>query len=137
MRFSQLFFVCAAVIAAAISGSAQSTNTSNATSETNTNNEVKVTFQKDIHPIFVNSCINCHNAQRAAARLNLSTLENTLKGSRKGAVVVPGNSSKSLLIDSVVSSKNYLNIDAHRKKSARLTDAQVALIRTWIEQGAK
>ncbi len=60
-----------------------------------------VSFEKDIKPLFEASCIRCHGAERPKGGLRLDTLQNVLKGSKEGPVVVKGDSAKSLLVESV------------------------------------
>lgn len=60
-----------------------------------------VTFEKDIQPIFKASCVRCHNGERAKAHLRLDTLEDVLKGAKKGPVLTAGDSANSLLVKAV------------------------------------
>jgi len=60
-----------------------------------------LTFEKDIHPLLEASCIRCHSGDRPRGGLKLDTLENALKGSRDGKVIVPGDSTKSKLVIAV------------------------------------
>jgi mono/diheme cytochrome c family protein len=107
-----------------------------------------VTFTKDIKPLFDNSCVRCHGAERAKGDLRLTSLELVLKGGEHGKVVVAGSSEKSKLVHAV----GRLNDDiamppkpdpraASKKKQGPppkpLTTDEVALVRAWIEQGAK
>ena len=55
-----------------------------------------VSFSREIAPLSKKSCVACHNATKAKAKLNLETVEAILKGSADGAVVVPGKASESL-----------------------------------------
>jgi hypothetical protein len=60
-----------------------------------------VTFAKDIEPIFKESCVRCHGAERPKAQLRLDTLEGVLKGAKRGPVLTAGDSANSLLVKSV------------------------------------
>jgi cytochrome c5 len=57
-----------------------------------------VTYEKDIKPLFDASCIRCHGEQRPKAGLRLDTRDGSLKGSKDGKVIEPGNSKESLLV---------------------------------------
>jgi hypothetical protein len=57
-----------------------------------------LTFEKDIHPLFEASCVRCHSGDRPKGGLRLDTLENSLKGTREGKVIIPGESTKSALV---------------------------------------
>ena len=60
-----------------------------------------VTYATDIKPILQASCFRCHGAERPKAGLRLDSLENLLKGSKEGPVVVPGDGVKSVLLTAV------------------------------------
>lgn len=95
-----------------------------------------VTYAKDIKPIFEKSCFKCHGAEKQKGKLRVDSLEAALKGGEDGKVVEPGNSAKSPLVHAVA----RLNEDdamPPADKGNPLTKDQVALIRAWIDQGAK
>ena len=103
--------------------------------------KTSVTYATDIKPIFDQSCVKCHSGEKPKAKLKLDTLENALKGSKDGKVILAGNSAKSPLVLCVA----HLSEDpdswmppAHNKANiGPLTPDQIGLIRAWIEQGAK
>jgi uncharacterized membrane protein len=99
-----------------------------------------VTFAKDIKPIFEASCTKCHGEEKPKAGLKLTSLEATLKGSREHKVVEPGDAAKSSLLLSVAQigeEDTWMPPKDNKAKIAPLTKEQVALIRAWVEQGAK
>ncbi len=97
-----------------------------------------VTFDTNIKPIFAASCMPCHDGtKKPKAHLGLDTLAGVLKGSRDGAVVVPGNSAKSALVLAVAHIGDPDTFMPKGKKPVKLTDDQIGLIRAWIDQGAK
>jgi uncharacterized membrane protein len=99
-----------------------------------------VTFAKDIKPIFEASCTKCHGEEKPKAGLKLTSLEATLKGSREHKVVEPGVAAKSSLLLSVAQigeDDTWMPPKDNKAKIAPLTKEQVALIRAWVEQGAK
>ena len=102
--------------------------------------KANVTFATDIKPIFDTSCVKCHGDEKPKAGLKLTSLEATLKGTKEGKVVEPGNSAKSSLVLSVA----YIGEEDHwmppknnKAKIAPLTKEQVGLVRAWVDQGAK
>ena len=100
-----------------------------------------VTFVTDIKPIFDVSCVKCHNGadttKKPKAGLALDTLAGTLKGSRDGKVVIPGDSAKSDLVLAVAHMGDDPDTFMPKGKGAKkLTDDQIGLIRAWIDQGA-
>jgi hypothetical protein len=56
-----------------------------------------VTYGTDIKPLFEASCLRCHGQERPKGGLRLDSLSGVLKGGKDGAVVVAGDSKKSLL----------------------------------------
>jgi uncharacterized membrane protein len=102
--------------------------------------KVGVTFATDIKPIFDASCTQCHGEERPKAGLKLTTLEATLKGTKEGKVVEPGTSAKSSLVLSIAyigEEDSWMPPKNNKAKIAPLTKEQVALVRAWIDQGAK
>ena len=92
-----------------------------------------VEFIRDIQPIFRQHCYECHGPTKVRARLRLDSRHGILRGGLSGPVIVTGNSAQSLLL------RRLLGQDGEErmpKDAPPLTDAQLALIRTWIDQGA-
>ncbi|MGA2179303.1 MAG: c-type cytochrome domain-containing protein [Verrucomicrobiota bacterium] len=100
-----------------------------------------VTYAADIKPVFDQSCVKCHSGDKPKAKLKLDSLENALKGSKDGKVVIPGNSAKSQLVLNVAhlaDDKDAWMPPLHNKANiGPLTPGQIGLIRAWIDQGAK
>ena len=100
-----------------------------------------VTYATDIKAILDNSCVKCHGGDKPKAHLKLDTLENTLKGSKDGKVVIAGDSARSMLVKAVA----HLSADKdtwmpplhNRANIGPLTPDQIGLLRAWIDQGAK
>jgi mono/diheme cytochrome c family protein len=96
---------------------------------------VQVDFERDIRPIFENSCFRCHGPERPKSGFRLDQREPALKGGENGVDIIPGKSAESPLIHAV----SYLDEDMQMPppgKAPRLTDEQVGLLRAWIDQGA-
>src|SRR4051812_28913546 len=57
-------------------------------------------FEKNIRPVFVAKCYQCHSAssKELKGELRLDTREGVRKGGESGQVVVPGKPDESLLI---------------------------------------
>ena len=91
-----------------------------------------VIFARDIQPIFANSCWNCHSADAQLADLDLSTRDAAIRGGEHGAAIVPGSSERSRLYRMVAGLESItMPMDG-----APLMPAQIAAIKTWIDQGA-
>ncbi|MBL8294700.1 MAG: PSD1 domain-containing protein [Bryobacterales bacterium] len=86
-------------------------------------------YESGIQPLLAARCQGCHNSKSAQAGLSVATRDDLLKGGKSGAAVVPGKPVDSLLLTMVAAG-------TMPKAGAKLTEAEVARIRTWIEGGA-
>jgi len=93
----------------------------------------------EVDAIFNQHCLDCHAAKDPEADLVLESFELLMKGGQNGPVIVPGKSSESLLV-------NMLEGKVERKgkklimppgKRKKLEPAEIALIKLWIDNGAK
>jgi mono/diheme cytochrome c family protein len=99
-----------------------------------------VSYATDIKPIFDTSCIKCHGAEKAKARLRLDGREAALKGGEDGKVVLPGDSAGSMLVQCVAHAgkpDGFMPPPRNKANILPLTKEQIGLIRAWIDQGAK
>lgn len=93
----------------------------------------KVDFKRDIEPILASSCYQCHNARRAQGQLRLDAKKPALDGGISGVAIVPGKSRESLLVKRLLGAEGLPRMPMGRPP---LTDAQIALISAWIDEGA-
>jgi hypothetical protein len=101
-----------------------------------------VTFDKDIKPIFEQSCFKCHSAkaEKLKGKLKLDSLEDALKGGDNGVDVVANKPAESPLLISVAhigDEDDFMPPPKNKAGIKALTSEEVGLIRAWIEQGAK
>ncbi|MSU62980.1 MAG: hypothetical protein EXS31_11405 [Pedosphaera sp.] len=101
-----------------------------------------VTFDKDIKPIFEKSCFKCHGpeTEKPKGKFRADTLAAVLKGGENSPDVVAGDVKKSTLLHQVgmiVDEDEWMPPKDNKAKIAPLTKEQIALVRAWIEQGAK
>ncbi|RFC44815.1 MAG: WD40 repeat [Verrucomicrobia bacterium] len=95
-------------------------------------------FFKDIHPFLQPNCIPCHNKTTTKAKLNLETPELIKKGGESGPGLVPGKAADSLMVQSAAHQGDSAMPPKDNKSGAvDLTPAQLALLSSWINQGAK
>jgi len=88
-----------------------------------------VSFQNDITPIFENSCIRCHGGTRTERGLDLRTYEALMRGSRNGAILIPGDADNSELAIQVITGEMP-------RRAPKLPEEQIQMIVDWINQGA-
>ena len=90
-----------------------------------------LTFLADIQPIMARSCWSCHGADRESG-LDLRTRAGALEGGIMGPAIVPGRSDASPLYRRIAG----LDEPAMPMDGTTLLPAEIAAIRTWIDQGA-
>ena len=99
----------------------------------------KVEFVKDIKPLLDKSCTECHSGEKPKGKYKTDSIESLTKGSGSEAAIIPGNSAKSPLIHYVADlvAESEMPPTDKRDKYPALTKEQIALVRAWIDQGAK
>ena len=102
------------------------------------NAPVAVDFYKDIHPFLESNCIPCHNKTTTKAKLNLESPALLRKGGESGPGALPGKGGESLVFQSAAHQGDSVMPPKDNKSGAvNLKPEQLALLRTWIDQGAK
>ncbi|MBT7983195.1 MAG: hypothetical protein HN584_11570 [Akkermansiaceae bacterium] len=97
-----------------------------------------VSYAKDIAPVFKKSCIACHNATKAKAKLNLENVSVMMKGSDSGEVIVPGNAEDSLVfLQAAHQEEEFMPPPKNKSNAPNLSPKELALLKLWINQGAK
>jgi mono/diheme cytochrome c family protein len=94
-----------------------------------------VDYLRDIKPILVQSCISCHGPQKQQAGLRLDTAKLAIEGGNTGPAIAPGKSSDSLLFKAVTAAAGVKAMPPQAKN--RLSPQQIALVKEWIDSGAK
>jgi len=104
-------------------------------------------FEAKIRPILAENCIGCHGPEKQKGKLRLDTREGLIKGGleddKQVVVVVPGDPSKSLIVEAI----NYKNEDTQmpppkknketgKTEDRKLTDAQIKDVTDWVKLGA-
>lgn len=92
-----------------------------------------VDFAHEVVPILRKHCGECHTGDKRKGSLSMNTRALLLEGGENGVVLVPGQAAKSKLLESVLSADPDVRMPP---KGDRLTPAQVATLRAWIDEGA-
>jgi len=93
-----------------------------------------VDFNKQIRPIFKERCYSCHGAKKQESGLRLDKRQEAMAGGETGPAIVPGDTSRGLLLKYVQSEDPELIMPA---KGDRLTRKQIDLLKRWIDEGAQ
>lgn len=93
-----------------------------------------VSYEKDVEPIFANKCFVCHSGKEINGKLDMSSYEKLMKGGKKGPSIVAGKAAESYLYK--LCSRQQKPVMPPRDETP-LTPPELALIKLWIDQGAK
>ena len=102
-------------------------------STTTTAAEAPIDFEKQIRPILIEECYGCHSAKKQNGSLRLDIRDLAFDGGATGKAILPGKGAKSLLIERLQGKGEGDQMPA---KAEALSDAKIALISKWIDQGA-
>jgi len=93
-----------------------------------------VDFSKEVWPILEAKCAFCHSGNVREGQYDMGTPDALLRGGKRGKAVVPGKPDES----------NFYTMSARTKKpfmplksEEPFTPQELALVRLWIEEGAK
>src|SRR5207249_5364782 len=95
----------------------------------------EVDFARDIQPLLSARCVKCHGPDKQENGLRLDSSTALLRGGDNGAALVAGKAAESLLIQAVTGASEI--VSKMPLKAAPLDDFQIALLRRWIDSGAK
>ncbi len=96
--------------------------------------QTQVDFARDVQPLLQKHCYTCHAGEKVkGGGLRLDLRATAMKGGDSGLAIVPGNSEHSLIIRRLLGT---VGADRMPMNSPPLADADIALIRAWIDQGA-
>ena len=88
-------------------------------------------FESDVRPILKAACFHCHGeAGEKKGKLDARLVRLLVEGGKSGPAIVPGAAEKSRLWERIAS-------DEMPEGEKKLTAEQKAVIRAWIDQGAK
>jgi hypothetical protein len=97
---------------------------------------VAVEFERDIKPIFAQSCFRCHGPEKPKSDFRLDNRDSALKGGNSFSDdILPGDSARSRLVHFTARLVTDMEMPPEGKGEP-LTTNQVALLRAWIDQGA-
>jgi hypothetical protein len=88
-------------------------------------------FTRQVAPVLQKRCLGCHNAQKRRGGLNLSTRQGLLQGGETGPAIVPGDASKSLLVQVISGPEPQMP-----KQGGPLQLDETTALRRWIDAGA-
>ena len=93
-----------------------------------------VDYTTQIRPLLATHCDRCHSAAKQESGLRLDTARLAIRGGDRGPAIIPGDSTGSLLLQSLLKDGEVSRMPAEGR---HLTAAEIDLVRRWIDQGAK
>jgi len=91
-----------------------------------------LSFAADVAPVLQKHCIRCHNDDDTSGGLRLDSYEWAMRGGDRGPAIVARNPSQSVLFQKVIR-KDRPSMPPRKVLPA----AEVKIIRTWIQTGAR
>jgi uncharacterized membrane protein len=98
-----------------------------------------VSFHKDVVPIMEKHCVSCHAPGKPgtdASGFVVDSYAAVMKGTKLGPVVLPGDAISSTLIR-LVEGRADPSINMPHGQGDKLSAAEIATLRAWVQQGAK
>jgi hypothetical protein len=102
--------------------------------ETCLSDDRPVDFKTQVAPIVVEHCLACHGAKKAFAHYRVDTYARLMAASDAGKNIEPGKPDDSLFLELIVQAEPTGRMP---KNSDPLQESEIAILRRWIEQGAK
>lgn len=97
--------------------------------------DTPISYAHDVRPLFAAHCFGCHQGAIDRGNYVMTDFESLLAGGETGdPAIVPGDPDESPLLDLITPHDGEAEMPPETEP---LTEEQVALIRKWIDQGAK
>lgn len=95
----------------------------------------KVSYYREVRPIFQANCQGCHQPAKAKGGYVMTDFKKLLTGGEtEGVAIVPAHPEQSSILKMITPQDGEAQMP---KAKPPLLESEVALIRTWIEQGAQ
>jgi hypothetical protein len=88
-------------------------------------------FEKNVRPILVGHCYECHSGEDIDGGLSLDSRDGLIKGGDSGPAAVPGNADHSLFVEAI----RYENHELQMPPENRLSHSQIAVLEEWVTMG--
>jgi cytochrome c len=92
-------------------------------------------YTTKVQPIFRANCYRCHGGMNHRGGLNIATRAGMMRGGHDGAVLVPGDPAKSLLVR-LIRHEGPQKDPGPMPPKAKLSDADIATVERWVRAGA-
>ena len=87
-------------------------------------------FERQVRPLLVARCYECHGEKKSEAHLRLTSRESILKGGESGPAAVPGKPDESRLCNAI----DYID-EPRMPPSGKLSAGEIATLKRWVAMG--
>ena len=95
--------------------------------------EGRAFFEKEVRPLLVKRCFECHGRSEAKGGLSLASVDGWKQGGESGPAIVAGKPDESLLIEAI----NYGSWEMPpAERGGKLPEKEIAILTKWVEMGA-
>jgi hypothetical protein len=101
--------------------------------------QAEASYKNDVFPIIHDYCLNCHEPGGKGYQksgLDMTTYQSLMKGTKFGAVIKPGDSFTSVMIQ-VIEGRAHASIKMPFGMSGGLAKDKIETLKKWVNQGAK
>ena len=91
-------------------------------------------YSTRVKPLLAKQCGECHGSKKQQSGLRIDSAKGMLDGGDSGTALVPGDSAKSLLVQAIMGAEGVSKMPP---EGPALSADEIALIRNWIDGGAK
>ncbi|MBE2285997.1 MAG: hypothetical protein IAE77_21250 [Prosthecobacter sp.] len=101
-------------------------------------NAAPIDYDTQVHPFLKDNCIACHNKTTTKGGLNMETPELMAKGGESDKGLVPGKGADSIIFQAAAHTwDSEMPPKGNKVGAVNLTTQQLAMLKDWIDQGAR
>jgi cytochrome c len=93
-------------------------------------------YTTKVKPILETNCYKCHGGENHRGGLSMVTRESLLRGGHHGPALVPGDASKSLLVNLIRHEGQGDETPMPPSPRPKLTDEDILTVEHWVKAGA-
>ncbi len=93
-------------------------------------------FTTRVRPVFEANCYRCHGGMNYRGGLSMQTRAGLLKGGHEGAVLVPGDPGKSVLVRLMRHQGPANDPRPMPPSPPRVSEADIGTVERWVKAGA-
>lgn len=98
-----------------------------------------ISYRSDIDPVLQNKCRQCHLPPSGPGYiqtgLNMASYDTMMDGTMFGAVIIPGDSKRSV-INKLIEGRAGSKMTVPHNNAGMLSKEEIKFIRLWVDQGA-